>query len=51
MVDFFLGQTILGMDDNFETIINKVKNVKVDDVVKVAENIELDTIHFIKPKA
>ena len=51
MTDFFLGQSILGLNDSFDTIIKKIKNVKVEDVVKVAQNIELDTIHFIKPKA
>ncbi len=50
MVDFFLTQSILGSNNDFDTVINKIKEVKPDDVKKVARNVQLDTIHFIKPK-
>ena len=50
MIDFYLGQSILGTDDDFESVISKIKEVKTEDVVKVAQKVQLDTIHFIKPR-
>jgi predicted Zn-dependent peptidase len=50
MVDYYLGQSILGTDDDFETTIKKISEVKREDIVKVAQKIQLDTVHFIKPR-
>lgn len=50
LVDFCLGQSIIGSDDSIEEIMKKIKNVKMDDVLKISEKINLDTIHYIKPK-
>lgn len=50
MVDFYLGQSILGTDDDFSSTIKKISEVKREDIVKVAQKIQLDTVHFIKPR-
>ncbi|MGE5329197.1 MAG: EF-P 5-aminopentanol modification-associated protein YfmF [Deltaproteobacteria bacterium] len=50
LVDFCLGQSIIGSDDSIEEILTKIRSVKLDQVIKVSEKIQLDTIHYIKPK-
>ena len=49
IVDFYLSQNLIKSSDDFDTLIEKFKNVKIDHVVKVAQNIELDTIYFLEP--
>lgn len=50
MADFFLVQSILGTNNDFESVIDKIKKVKIDDVARVAKKIQLDTVLFLKPK-
>lgn len=50
MVDFFLNQSILETDDDFESTIEKIKQVKRDDVIKAAQKVRLDTVYFMRPK-
>lgn len=50
LVDFCLGQSIIGSDDSVQDILNKIKGVKLDDVLKICDKIKLDTIHYIKPR-
>lgn len=47
IVDFYLGQTVSKTSDSFSDIIEKVKKVTKDDVVKVAQSIALDTAYFL----
>ncbi len=50
MVDFFLVQSIMDKNYDFQTIINRIKDVKREDIVRVAHKIKLDTVYFLKPK-
>jgi len=47
MVDYYLSQVIASTNDNFETIIEKVKKVTKQDIVNTAGKIELDTVYFL----
>ncbi len=51
MIDFKLSQLVSGTNYSLDDIIQKVMAVKKEDVIKVAQNIELDTIYFLKNKA
>ncbi len=51
IIDFNLSQLVSGTDYTLDDIIQKVMAVKKEDVIKVAQNIELDTIYFLKNKA
>lgn len=50
IVDFYLGQVISGTNDDFETIIERVKRVTKNDVLRVADKINLDTVYFLAPE-
>lgn len=47
IVDYYLSQSIIGTNDSFEELIEKLKAVTIDDVVKAASKINLDTIYFL----
>lgn len=47
MVDYYLSQVIVETNDDFETLIEKVKKVTKQDVIKAAESIKLDTVYFL----
>lgn len=47
IVDYYLSQTIAGTNDSFEDLIEKLKAVTIDDVIKAASKINLDTIYFL----
>ncbi len=47
MVDFYLSQSIAGIEDNFDEMIQKAKRVTRQDVVEIAGRIKLDTIYFL----
>lgn len=47
IVEFYLGQAVAGNADNFEDIIENVKKVTKEDVVRTADNIVLETIYFL----
>ena len=49
IVDFFMSQHLTNITDDFETTIENFKKVTMDDVVRVAQNVQLDTIYFLKP--
>lgn len=49
IVDFYLSQNLTQTDDDFDSLINKFNSVKIDDVVRVAQNVQLDTIYFLEP--
>ena len=46
--DFYLSQTILGEGDSIEEIIAKVEWVEKEDLVEIANSLELDTVYFLK---
>lgn len=47
IVDYYLSQTVSGTNDDFNDIIEKVRQVKKEDVVNTARRICLDTIYFL----
>ncbi len=49
IVDFHFGQHLLGTGESFESLSEKVAGVTREDVVRVAQNIELDTVYFLQP--
>lgn len=49
IVDFFMSQNITDCEDDFEATIEKFKSVTPEDVIRVAQKIQLDTIYFLKP--
>lgn len=50
LVDFYYGQELINSDLSLENIIENMKKVTIEDVVKVAQNVKLDTIYFMKGK-
>ncbi|MGI6123796.1 MAG: EF-P 5-aminopentanol modification-associated protein YfmF [Acetivibrionales bacterium] len=49
IVDFFLSQHLTESGEDFNSMIEKLKAVTLDDVIRVAQNVQLDTIYFLKP--
>ncbi len=49
IVDFFMSQHLTESGEDFESMIEKLKAVTLDDVVRVAQKVQLDTIYFLKP--
>lgn len=47
MVDFYLGRNMTGTSESIDATIEKLKKVKREDIVRVANNIKLDTIYFL----
>ncbi len=47
IVDFFLSQTVTGTSDSFNDVIEKVKKVEKQDVIRIAQGIGLDTVYFL----
>lgn len=50
LVDFYLNQTVANTKDNFNTFIENIKKVSKQDITKIAEKIQLDTIYFLTGK-
>lgn len=50
MIDYYIGQLLSGTDVDFHELIDQISAVKKQDVVAVAQDIELDTIYFLKNK-
>ncbi len=48
MEDFWLGQAIAGLDENVEDMVKKLETVTLEQVVAVANKLQLDTIFFLK---
>ena len=51
MVDFYLSQTISQTHDNFNDVIDKVKKVTKDEIIRIAQRIVLDTVYFLTAPA
>ncbi len=50
IVDFYLGQSVAGTNDTFDTMLEKIKNVSVQDAIAVSQNIAPDTVYFLTSK-
>ncbi|EPR08246.1 EF-P 5-aminopentanol modification-associated protein YfmF [Ruminiclostridium papyrosolvens] len=51
VVDFYLSQLINGTHDTMETLVEKINKVTVDDIIKVADKLQLDTVYFLTSKS
>ncbi|ACL74853.1 EF-P 5-aminopentanol modification-associated protein YfmF [Ruminiclostridium cellulolyticum] len=51
VVDFYLSQLINGTHDTMETLVEKINRVTVDDIIKVANKVQLDTVYFLTSKS
>lgn len=49
IVDFFMSQHLTDSGEDFDSMTEKLKAVTLDDVVRVAQKVQLDTIYFLKP--
>jgi len=47
IVDFYLSQLMTGSNDDFDSIIEKMKKVSKQDIIDTAQSIELDLIYFL----
>lgn len=47
IVDFFLSQSILGIDGCIDNTLEKLNKVKMEEVIRVSKGISLDTIYFL----
>jgi predicted Zn-dependent peptidase len=50
LVDFYYGQDLIDSDLTLEDVIDNMKKVTIEDIIKVAQNVKLDTIYFMKGK-
>ena len=50
MDDFFLSQELQELRCEPEEMIGLLQMARPEDVVKVAESVQLDTVYFLKPK-
>ncbi len=48
MEDFYMSQIICKTDETLESIIEKINNVTMEEVIRVGKKISLDTIYFLK---
>lgn len=48
LTDFYYNMSIQDTNRSLDDVINFVKNVKIEDVVEVAQNIYLDTVYFLR---
>ncbi len=49
IVDFHFGQHLLGTGESFDSLSAKVAKVTMEDVVRVAQGVVLDTVYFLQP--
>lgn len=49
IVDFFMSQHLTESGEDFDSMTEKFRSVTKEDVVRVAQNIDLDTVYFLKP--
>lgn len=50
MKDYYRGQCFSKNQDSIDEAISKIEAITKDDVVKALENVELDTVYFLKGK-
>ena len=50
MKDYYLGHCFSSNHDTIDEAIEKLKNVKREDIPKAMSSIQLDTVYFLKGK-
>ena len=48
LVNFFLDGLIGNRSDNIESLVRRIESVTVDEVVNVAQEVNLDTVYFLR---
>ena len=48
MEDYWLNRIIVGVPRTFEEITQMVQKITKEQVIEVANNVELDTVYFLK---
>ena len=48
LADFYYSQILCQSSETLDTIINKIKDVTIEEVVSVCNNIKLDTVYFLR---
>lgn len=48
-MEFHFAQHLLGTEDTYASLAEKVARVTIEDVVRVAQGVRLDTVFFLKP--
>ncbi len=46
--DFYMNRVILGSDESIDDVLARINNVKRDDIINVANTVQLDTIYLLK---
>jgi predicted Zn-dependent peptidase len=49
IAEFHFGQHMLGVEESLDSMAVKVSRVTVEDVVRLAQQVSLDTIYFLQP--
>lgn len=50
LATFHLSEAVIGSNNTIEKIIENIRRITVDDIVRVSKNIELDTVYFLTGK-
>lgn len=46
--DFYMNRVILGSSESIDDVLVRINNVKRDEIIKVANTVQLDTIYLLK---
>jgi len=50
LVDYYLGNAIIKKQIAIDELINSINEIQIEEVVNVAQNVNLDTIYFLSGK-
>ena len=48
--DYWLGNAVAGVDEGLEEFAGRIEQVTLEQVIRAAKRVELDTIYFLKGK-
>lgn len=51
LLDFYHGQQLIGSNLTIDEVILEIKMVTIDDIVRVARKVNLDTVYFMKGRS
>ena len=47
---FHVNQKIAGLNDDIDTVKEKIRSVTIDDIKRAAQKVELNTVYFLAGK-
>lgn len=50
IINFYMGSQLIGCTETIEQMIKNIENVSKDDIVKVANKLEIETVYFLRNK-